>query len=126
MNTKNLHERKAPQPLDSCPLLTAGRYLHHSLRSSLSTRSKPGLRSICYKNVFRTPQQQISPAVQLSPSRNPTQCGFIEDYMKSPMESWGRQLVTFVKTVIRSLKKPDPSAPFHLYAVLQHPVHRAA
>lgn len=91
MNTKNLHERKALQPLDSCPLLTAGRYLHHSLCSLLSARSKPGLRSICYKNVFRTLQQQISPAVQLAPSRNPSpHCGFIEDYMKSPMESWGR------------------------------------
>lgn len=72
MNTQNVHDGEAPQPLDSCPLLTPGRCLHYSLRSALSARSKPGLRTICYKNVFETLQQQISPAVQLSPSRNPS------------------------------------------------------
>lgn len=128
MNTQNLHERKALQSLDSCPLLTTGRYLHHSLCSSLSATCKPGLRSICQKNVFRTLQHRMSPAAQLSPlpgTPHPA-VWFCSRLHEKPHRRLGEAAGYFCKNSNQIPKKPDPSAPFHLYAVLQHPVHRAA
>lgn len=87
------------------------------------TRAQKHLLQKCFQNP-RAADQSCSSTLPFKEPLIP-QRGFTEDYMKSPTEGWGRQLVT-LKPVIRSLKNPTPAAPFHLYAVLQHPVHRAA
>lgn len=70
------------------------------------------------EHVSKKPVLHINPPLPGTPL--PAVWIYRRLHEKNPQKTGGRQLVTFIKTVIKSLKKPSSSAPFHLYAVLQH------
>lgn len=54
------------------------------------------------------------------------QYSFTADYMKNPTGGGGEAAGSLYKNSHQSLEEKYPSALFHLYAVLQHPAHKAA
>lgn len=104
--TQNVHDRKSSAALGLLPsadnrLVPSPQPVHF-----IVCRSKPGLQKYLLQKCFQNPSAADQSCSSILQEPLTPQCGFTADYMKSPIEGWGRQLVTFVKTEIRSLKNP--------------------